>query len=184
MKRKRSAAEWLVILKRLSDVLPQDHAQHVTVIGGAAMILGYGAHRMTDDVDAVMTPAVAASVLPAAAAIAPEFELDPQWLNQQAMAALLIVPPRMVDKTVFATRSLVLEAPPVEHMLAMKLVAYRRHKDWEDAELLLKRMKRSGVSTAEDVWTFIGGFVPVAKRPAARYNLDELWDRVHEPRPA
>jgi len=162
-------------------VLPQDHQQHVTVIGGAAMILGYGALRMTDDVDAVMSPAVASTVLPAAAAIAPEFQLDPQWLNQQAVEALLIVPPKLVDKTVFATPSLVLETPPAVHMLAMKLVANRSHKDWDDAALLLKRMERSGLSTEDDVWTFVGGFVPVAKRVAARYNLSDLWERVHGP---
>ena len=179
MKRKRSAAEWVTILHRLAEVLPQDHQHHVTVIGGAAMILGYGAQRMTDDVDAVMTPDVAAEVIPAAVTIAPEFGLDPQWLNQQAMEASLIVAPKLLDRTIFATRSLVLEAPPVEHMLAMKLVAYRRHKDWEDAAILLARMERAGLSNVEDVWTFVGGFVPVAKRMVAKYNLEELWDRVH-----
>lgn len=181
MKRKRSAAEWIVILSRLSDALSPDHQRHVTVIGGAAMILGYGAHRMTDDVDAVMTPEVAEEVLPAAAGIAAEFDLDPLWLNQQAMAASLIVPPQVVDKTVFATRSLLLEAPPIEHMLAMKLSAYRRHKDWEDAEILLRRMVKGGLSNDEDVWTFVGGLVPVAKRPVARYNLGDLWERVYGP---
>ena len=96
MKRKRSAAEWLMILERLSEQLPPGHPRHVTVIGGAAMILGYGAHRMTDDVDAVMTPEVAAEVLPAAAAIAAEFDLQPMWLNQQAMEASLIVRPQLL----------------------------------------------------------------------------------------
>jgi Nucleotidyltransferase of unknown function (DUF6036) len=179
VKRKRSAAEWVVILNRLAEALPQDHLHRVTVIGGAAMILGYGARRMTDDVDAVMTPEVAAEVIPVAMAIAPEFNLDPQWLNQQAMAAALILAPKSVDRTVFATRSLVLEAPPVEHMLAMKITAYRSYKDWDDAALLLKRMERSGLSSVEDVWNVIGGFVPVAKRMDAQYNLDDLWDRVH-----
>jgi len=143
------------------------------------MILGYGAQRMTDDIDAVMTSEVAAEVIPAAVTIAPEFGLDSQWLNQQAMAASLIVAPKLVDKMVFATRSLILEAPPVEHMLAMKITAYRSHKDWDDAALLLKRMERSGLSSVEDVWSFVGGFVPVAKRMTAKYNLEDLWDRVH-----
>lgn len=184
MKRKRSAAEWIAILSRLAEVLPQDHEHRVTVIGGAAMILGYGAQRMTDDVDAVMSPDVAADVIPAAVAIAPEFGLEANWLNEQAMTASLIVRPRIVEKTVFASHSLVLEAPPVEHMLAMKLTAYRRHKDLEDASLLLKRMERSGLSSEEDVWTVVGGLVPVAKRPFARYNLGDLWERTHGSRPA
>lgn len=179
MKRKRSAAEWILILTRLSDMLSPDHQRHVTVIGGAAMILGYGAHRMTDDVDVVMAPDVAEEVIPAAEAIAAEFDLDPTWLNQQAMTASLIVRPKLVDKKVFATRSLLLEAPPIEHMLAMKITAYRSHKDWEDAALLLKRMERAGLSSVEDVWTVVGGFVPVAKRMTSRYNLEDLWDRVH-----
>lgn len=181
MKRKRSVAEWVVILHRLAEVLPPGGPRHVTVIGGAAMILGYGARRMTDDVDVVMTDEVAADVLPAAMAIAPEFGLDPQWLNQQAIEASLIVRPKINDKTVFASKSLVLEAPPVEHMLAMKLVANRRHKDWDDAALLLKRMVQRGLSSEDDVWTFIGGFVPVAKLRTARYNLSDLWERVYGP---
>lgn len=179
MKRKRDAVEWLVILERLSDVLSPDHQRHVTLIGGAAMLLGYGAQRMTDDVDAIMTPDVAAEVLPAAVSIAGEFGLDPEWLNQRAISASLVVPPPLLDKTLFATRSLVLEAPPIEHMLAMKVTAYRSHKDWDDAALLLKRLERSGLCDAEDVWSLIGGFVPVAKRATARYNLLDLWDRAH-----
>ena len=89
--------------------------------------------------------------------------------------------PRLVDKEVFAVGPLVLEAPPVEHMLAMKLTAYRRHKDVDDALLLLRRMERSGLSDVEDVWTIVGGFVPIAKRAIARYNLDDLWERAHGP---
>jgi len=120
-------------------------------------------------------------VVPAAVSIASEFELDPSWLNQQAISAGLIVRPPLVDKTLFATRSLVLQAPPIEHMLAMKVTAYRRNKDLEDAVLLLRQMERSGLASVEDVWTHIGGFVPVAKRAIARYNLDDLWEHVHGP---
>ena len=62
-------------------------------------------------------------------------------------------------------------------MLAMKLVAYRREKDIRDAKLLVDRLRLRGLTDVEDVWTFVGGLVPVVKQARARYNLLELWDR-------
>jgi hypothetical protein len=38
-----------------------------------------------------------------------------------------------------------------------------------------------GLSDSDEVWTFVGGTVPVAKHAQARHNLYVLWEMIHEP---
>jgi hypothetical protein len=178
MKRQLTRADWLAIIEGLSRALPAGRQRRVTIIGGVAMILCYGAHRTTDDMDVIMDPDVAPDVYEAAVQVGEEFELETDWLNQKAVEANLIRHPHAeADRVVFSTRTLLLRVPPPEHMLAMKLVAYRRPKDVRDARLLADILRRRGVVDVEDVWTTVGGFVPVAKQATARYNLLDLWDR-------
>ena len=98
--------------------------------------------------------------------------------EEKAVEANLIRHPHSADDhVVFVTDSLVVSVPSPEHMLAMKLTAYRRAKDVRDARLLVAVLRRRGMTDVEDVWTAAGGFVPVAKQATARYNLLDLWDR-------
>ena len=80
---------------------------------------------------------------------------------------------------VFETPTLLLEVPPIEHMLAMKVARFAGDTDIADASILLKDM-RLRFSDVEDVWTQIGGFVPVAKQDAAHYYLLKLWEDLDE----
>ena len=178
MKRQLTRADWLAVIEGLSRALPAGRQRRVTVIGGVAMILGYGAHRTTDDMDVIMAPDVAPEVYEAALQVSEDFDLEADWLNQKAVEANLIRHPHAeADRVVFSTRTLLLRVPPPERMLAMKLVAYRRPKDVRDARLLTDVLRDRGMTDVEDVWTATGGFVPVAKQAAARYNLLDLWDR-------
>ena len=178
MKKKLTGAEWLSVIQELADVLPPDKQRRVTVIGGVAMILEYGAKRTTDDMDVIiLRPDIAEEVQEAALRVT-AFGLDAGWLNQRAVEANLIRHPYSADDhVVFANDSLVIAVPSPEHMLAMKLAAYRREKDIRDARLLVDRLRRGGLTEMEDIWTAVGGLVPVAKQATARYNLLDLWDR-------
>ena len=92
------------------------------IVGGNAMIVGYGRERTTRDVAARIEYAKG-DVLAAAEEIAAEADLDPNWLNENAR---LFMPPARDDRahTVF-------NAGPgrdrlsAEHTLAMKIDAAR-----------------------------------------------------------
>jgi hypothetical protein len=111
--------------------------------------------------------------------IASEFGLPDDWLNQKAVEADKIVIPQPPGRTVFETATLALEVPSLEHMLAMKVARFAGDTDIGDATILLQNM-RLRFSDVEDVWTQIGGFVPVAKRDAAHYYLLKLWEDLDE----
>jgi hypothetical protein len=75
---------------------------------------------------------------------------------------------------------LALEVPPTEHLLGMKLAAFRDDTDIEDATTLLKALGPR-FSDPEGVWDVVGGFVPERERDKARESLHTLWEHLHEP---
>jgi hypothetical protein len=170
--------EWEAVLSRLAERLPPGE-HRVMLIGGVAMALGYNSRRTTKDADVIMAPDVAAEVLPVAAAIADEFHLAHDWMNEKAVKANLIVPPDRPGKVVFSKYSLVLEVPPPEHMLAMKVARFAGDTDAADAKTLLELLRKT-FSDVEMLWAHIGGRVPEAKRGTARHNLLLLWEQFDE----
>jgi len=103
-------------------------AAGIYVVGGAAIALTVAERRVTVDVDAIATDAV---VYEEAAAIAQRHGLPPRWLNSGAAPW---VPPR---RSISMPRSpgLSVEYAPVEHLLAMKMVAMRE-RDYADIAAL------------------------------------------------
>ena len=78
MPRELSAEEWRAVLLSLAAKIPPTiDPPHVTLIGGVAMVLGYNSRRPTNDADVIMTPDVAAEVLPAADQVAAQYGLSP-----------------------------------------------------------------------------------------------------------
>jgi hypothetical protein len=61
----------------------------------------------------------------------------------------------------------------------MKLCRFAGDTDIGDVKFLLRQL-RSRLTTVEDVWTFVGGFVPLARRGQARHNLELLWEMLDE----
>jgi hypothetical protein len=172
--------EWRHVLERLAATLPPTSQRHVTLIGGVAMALAHGSRRTTKDADVILRADVAAEVLGAADDIAAEFDLDAGWMNQKAQVADLVLVPAEPGRPVLETPSVVFEVPSTERLLGMKLARFAGDTDVSDAKILLTELKVR-FSDVEDVWTFVGGFVPMAKRSLARHNLDVLWEMLDEP---
>jgi hypothetical protein len=170
--------DWKRVMRRLAAELPPDRQRRVILIGGVAMALGYGSRRTTNDADTVMGDADVAEILEAADRIAPDFQLAAGWLNQKAFEAGLITPPE-AERIVLETPALALEVPSAEHMLAMKVARFAGNTDTEDAIILLKAV-RSRYSDVEELWTAVGGLVPVARQDTARYNLFKIWEDPDE----
>ncbi len=175
--RQIAPGEWRAIFKRVAEKLPQGRQWRVTLIGGAAMALGYGGRRTTEDADVIDTPP---EVLEAARAVAAEFGLNREWMNANAEEAGYVVPSAAAGtETVMSEPSLEVCVPSLEHMLAMKVARLAEYPDEVDAKTLLSRMKH--LDTVEDVWNVIGGLVPVAGRSQAKHNLEKLWELIHGP---
>ena len=97
---------------------------HVYLIGGGAMITGYGRDRTTKDVD-VRIDEAKDEVLAAAAAIGECHGLDERWLDLGAAQFV----PRGDDvraKTIHNSPGLLVTGASAEHLLAMKVFAGRR----------------------------------------------------------
>lgn len=96
---------------------------HVYVVGGAALIAGFGRKRSTNDVDGRIAEAKA-EVLAAAAKVGRRNGLPENWLNEKAAAFL----PETADEraaTMFNSPGLVVTGASAEHLLAMKMLAGR-----------------------------------------------------------
>lgn len=136
-------------------------AATVYLVGGAAIALhGLSPDRRTADVDALVAPE--AEVLAEAAALAAERGIRATWLNTRARP-WIPTPPQPVPTP--ARAGLDVRTAPVEHLLAMKVLAARGRRDMADIVVLAAV---AGVSTAD-------GLVDLA---LAAYGRDAI-ETVH-----
>jgi Nucleotidyltransferase of unknown function (DUF6036) len=108
------------------------------LVGGAALVLLYGARETTKDVDAFASSASMNQPLRAAAAsVAASQGLPADWLNDAAKRFVHGLAPGAVvlEKPGLRARTL---AP--QQLLAMKLSAWRDDVDIDDARLLLEHL--------------------------------------------
>ncbi|MBI5533522.1 MAG: hypothetical protein HY898_12450 [Deltaproteobacteria bacterium] len=175
-----AADDWRRVLMRLAGALHGGSPAHMTVIGGAAIALLFDARRTTTDVDVVIDSSDTMRVLAEARSIAAEFGLPENWLNQDARTGGFIQEPLQLGQTLIETPDLTVSAPTIEHLLATKLpVARRGDTDIEDCLVLTRRLRATS-DDADDLWSRIGGLVPVAHRQNALYNLRWIWEILDE----
>jgi len=109
----------------------------ICVFGGAAMILAYGARRVTRDVDALFEPHGA--VVEESRAVARELGFPEGWLND---AVSVYVPPVADTRrtTVYDHPNLRVRSVSARHLLAMKALAARRYASDKDDLVTLVRL--------------------------------------------
>jgi uncharacterized nucleotidyltransferase DUF6036 len=149
----------------------QQEAEFV-VVGGAALVLLYGARQTTKDVDAFFVKPEAVVVRHAASRVAGALELPDDWLNDGAKAYLV----RITEGPVlYQSGSLLVRAPSIAQLLAMKLAAWRDEIDRNDARLLLSKLP----GTFEEIRALIDPLVLPHQRDKASYALEDLWESIH-----
>jgi hypothetical protein len=122
--------------KRLSS--PID----IVLIGGAAMILHFGANRATRDIDMLVLRGDPTGLRRAVKAVAQQRNLPEDWLSDAGKGFADIFPPDFYHRIVpleFEFQRLHLYALGRPEQAAMKIVALRE-QDLEDLELLLPQM--------------------------------------------
>jgi hypothetical protein len=168
-----SAADIRTAFDALSKELSGSAAQaEFVVVGGAALVLLYGARQTTKDVDAYFIRPEAALVRSAAARVAGSLALPEDWLNDAAKAYLVTITEGPV---VYKSKSLLVRAPSIAQLLAMKLAAWRDDIDSSDARLLLSHLHGS----IEEIRALIEPMILPHQRDKASYALEDLWESIH-----
>ena len=125
------------------------------MIGGAALVLLFGARETTKDVDAYFLSPKAETMRAAIARAAERLDLPEDWMNDAAKGFFVGV---TTGEVLFESEFLIARAASTVQLLAMKLAAWRDAIDRDDARLLLSRLAGS----MENIWELVKPFVPAA----------------------
>jgi len=134
----------------------------IVVVGGAAMILHFGAERATRDIDAIVLRGAAVELRAAARAVARVRDLDEDWLNDGVKGYSGILPPDFATRLTalrLGLSKLTVYALGRPDQAAMKIVALRE-QDLEDLELLLPPRSASELAVLRRVAEHLATFRP------------------------
>jgi hypothetical protein len=158
-------------LDALADELAGEPAPlELVLVGGAAIVLLYGARESTRDVDAVfMTSADMPRVRAAVARVAALRGLPGDWLNDAAKGYVVRLAhgPSLLERP-----KLIVRAAAIEQLLAMKLCAWRDDADIADARLLLEHLAGDRLA----IWARVETHLVPGRELKARYAFDDLWE--------
>lgn len=164
--------ELINVLSRLDKQLSS--AFDVVIVGGAAMILYFGALRATRDVDVLVLKGDASELREAAQDIAQDYDLPVTWLNDGAKGFASILPPDFAQRLTrldYSFEHLRLYALGRPEQTAMKIIALRE-QDLEDLELLLPQLSSAEQKTVVNIMHHVSQFrTDWAQR--MRYFLEE-----------
>jgi hypothetical protein len=157
----------------LSNELARDGSRaEIVVVGGAALVLLFGARESTKDVDAYFVKPEASVMRKAAEAVASHLDLPSDWLNDGAKGYLVGV---TTGEVLYESSTLTVHAASTAQLLAMKLAAWRDAIDRSDAKLLLSQM----VGSRDEIWSATKPFVPPNQLDKASYAFEDLWETLH-----
>lgn len=163
-------------LKRLGELAQAQGLNiRLTLVGGAAMVLGYQARESTRDVDAIIiAPREARLVRTLAKQVAEERDWPEDWLNDGAKGYLVGISDGPV---LFSAPGIEARAPSLEQLLAMKLSAWRDDLDISDARLLLQEI-RSG-RAKDEIWQSLEPYLVPGDELTAQYAFLDLWESLN-----
>lgn len=145
-------------------------------MGGAALVLRWGARETTYDVDAfVVDPTAARAVRAAAARAAESLRLPADWLNDAAKG---FVHGLAVGDVLIRTERLIIRALATEQLLAMKLCAWRDDVDIADATLLLEHLASEDRAST---WAQVVPYLVPGCELKAQYAFEDLWEATRGP---
>lgn len=149
----------------------------IILIGGAAMILYFGAKRTTRDVDVFILRGGASELRKAVKTVAENRELPEDWLNDAAkgFAGILLsdfyhrlIP---LDYKFNNIRLYVLGRP---ELVASKIIALRE-QDLEDLELLLPKMTETDKKVIVEIMNHINNFRPDWAQKIRYFLQEQGW---------
>jgi predicted nucleotidyltransferase len=163
-------------LRRLGE-LAQGQGLNIrlTLVGGAAMVLGYQARQSTRDVAAVIVaPREARLVRTLAKQVAEERDWPEDWLNDGAKGYLVGISDGPV---LFSAPGIEARSPSLEQLLAMKLSAWRDDLDISDARRLLQEIQSGRAK--DEIWQSLEPYLVPGDELTAQYAFLDLWESLH-----
>lgn len=158
--------------KRLSSPLD------LVLIGGAAMILHFGASRATRDIDVLVLRGDLTELRRAVKAVARGRDLPEDWLTDAAKGFADILPPDFYHRLTplpFPFRQLRLYALGRPEQVAMKIVALRE-QDLEDLELLLPQLSEEEKKVVIAIMHHISRFRPDWAQKMQYFLEEQGWE--------
>jgi|BarGraNGADG00212_1021973.scaffolds.fasta_scaffold09098_4 hypothetical protein len=138
-------------LDELVKVLEREHRRsRIYIVGGAALMLHFGARVATKDIDAQITPLD--EVQPLILEVARRRGLADDWLNG---AAAMYVPPHVDDPNptiLIETEHVIASVASAQMLLAMKIRASRGRQDLGDIIFLVGEVGVSSVAAAVELY--------------------------------
>ncbi len=169
--------------QELAEILRDLDAQlssacDVLLVGGAAMILHFGASRATRDVDALVLRGDVAELRRAVQRVARTHDLPEDWMNDAVKGFADILPRDFYRRLVpldLSLQRLRLYVPGRPELVAMKVVALRE-QDLEDLELLLPQLSASDRDTLVAIMEHVGTFRPDWAQKIRYFLLEQGWE--------
>ena len=141
----------------------------VGICGGAVMCLVFNARESTKDVDGIFEPS--SEIREAAARVADEHGVSPDWLND-GVKGYFLSQPNAVD--VINLSNLRVWAPSTDYMLAMKCISARFDShDADDVRFLIRELN---LKHSTEVMNLIEAYYPKNLIPAkTQYFIEEIF---------
>jgi hypothetical protein len=149
----------------------------VILVGGAAMILYFGAKRATRDVDMLLLHGDIGDLRQAIAAVAHERGLPANWMSDAVKGFADILPIDFQERLVpldWPLRSLRLFVLGRAEQVAMKIVALRE-QDLEDLELLIPPMSEADRQILVRIIDHVKTFRPDWAQKIRYFLLEQGW---------
>ncbi|MBR5420643.1 MAG: hypothetical protein IK115_05800 [Lachnospiraceae bacterium] len=149
----------------------------IILVGGAAVVAGYGFRDRTSDIDAFIQASSAMNM--AITRVAEKYDMPKDWMNQDFRKTDSYSPEIVLHSTPYKTFSNVMHVRtlPSAYIVAMKLASLRPYKyDFSDVIGIIKESGIEKKAVIDAVSDLYGGFDHLAKKDAARKLLDEIYE--------
>jgi hypothetical protein len=150
----------------------------VALVGGAAMILHFGARRATRDIDVLVLRGDIRELRQAAQMVAQEHDLPEDWMNDAVKGFADILPPDFYHRLVplpIPLQHLHLYVLGQSEQAAMKIVALRE-QDLEDLEILLPSMSEADKGTLVAIMHHVSTFRPDWAQKIKYFLQEQGWE--------
>lgn len=142
------------------------------------MAVHFQCRESTADVDAIFQPA--SEVRGWSETVAEELGWPADWLNDGAKG---YITRSSVGPLLFQGPGILVRSVAIEHLLALKLMAWRDQVDFDDAERLFRELEGNpsvDVTTLAATLALVDQYFVPQYRDKAQYALEELWELTHE----
>jgi len=149
----------------------------IILIGGAAMILHFGASRTTRDVDVLILRGSLSELRQAIKAVADEREFPEDWMSDAAKGFADIFLSDFYHRLVpldFEFRHIRLYALGLPEQVALKIIALRE-QDLEDLELLFPKLSTSEKDALLSITAHVNSFRPDWAQKMKYFLEEQGW---------